>query len=222
MAWQFQSAGTITNITSGTSLSPAVPATYQAGSLFLMVVVCAGSITTAVTGYTNLVNNTSGSNVAIWYKFAGASESAPTVTVNNQGSVGVILAYTGISDYNAISTVATTLLNSNTTFNCTTNTTTTALFNDLVLSIYGVYQGGGGTNIVSYATPSGTTLRANQGAVGGGSPIMGILIADETQQGTGTTTARTSVATKAGGANATSAQFQVTFKSTQTNFFRMF
>lgn len=217
MAWAFQSAGTVTT-TTATTVSPAVPATYSDGSLFVLIVSSQQNITTAVTGYTNLVNNSqsgSGGNLAIWYKFASASESAPTVTVSPSGlNTGVILAYSGVASFDAISSVATTAMNTAGTFNCTTNTTTTTVVNDLVLSVYGTYVSGA-VATVAYATASGTTSRVNQN--GTALTSNALYVGDESQTATGATTARTSVTTKASGTNLTSIQFAVAFKPSPPN-----
>ena len=229
--WAFQSASLVSTGYTVFNQTANLPATYSTGSLLILVAVCSAAITTSVTGYTNVINNSTGTNLAVWYKFAtSGSETAPTVAVLNADVSVVMLAYSGISAFDASSSIANQTINGAGSSNCTTNTFTTGFNDDLVLSIYGAYYSSPNTSDTLYfGTPSGTTSRSLQVGSGGTSStrICGFLIADEDQATAGTSTARTSSASKSGpGTSITTAQIAIGFKQTVSsnlsNFFFMF
>ena len=83
-----------------TSCAPAVPSNYQANDIFLLFAICTtGKTISTPNGYTLIVQNDGGSdakNVAVFYKRATASESAPTVSASGASAVDACLvAYRG-------------------------------------------------------------------------------------------------------------------------------
>lgn len=223
MAWAFQSVtsvGTGTTATTNTTL----PSTYGTGSLLLLVFLTEQSLTNTVNqSYTAIVNNalisTNSLYINIYYKFAtSGSETAPTISSNKSGNTNYfIAAYSGLTSYDAISTLTTTSLPGAGTYNCTTGTLTTTAANDLVLNIFAGFANASNANTITYGTPSGTTSRLN--SVGVGNFPFSLLLADENQINQGTSTARTSAAVKAGGSTGTSGQYQIAFQETNSGFF---
>ena len=205
MAWSFNSVGTVTT-SATTTLTPALPSTYNAGNLLLLVISAASDITQVLSGWTNIAYSyDSGSDTALacWYKFATASESSPSITLlAPDGSTGVILAYSSILSYNNASPVRTNSLTTAGTTNAQTLSATASTNNSLVISVFGCPALGANTNTISFSTPTGTTLRASLTSTGSGtagkSAYPAILVVDENQSAAGTTTSRTSVITKVG------------------------
>lgn len=183
MAWSFVAAGT-----PATGAMPTVPLpTYNVGNLLLLVVASKSANATATpVGYTSLASLAGGTGSAyfnIYYKFAGASETAPSVAISAATTIAVILSYSGVSSLDIVGATN----DAHSTTAVTTSTTTTAA-NDLVFSIYSGEDGSFGT--YTWSVPTGTTNRVNVG--GSATPTAGLLICDENQASAGATAARTS------------------------------
>jgi len=199
MAWGFVNAGAVST---GASPTPALPSGYAEGNLLLIVATSGATFSTAPTGYTQIALHNASPFLAIWYKFAGASETAQTVTNSNTATAAVVLAYSGINSYDVISTVKTA---SATTI--ATNTTTTTAANDLVLSIYGGGVASSGTR--AWTPPASTTSRVSRSRT---TTTTGMLVCDENLATATTTTARTGTTAQ----TATLDAYTVAFKQANT------
>lgn len=177
--WSFVAAGTVAT---GANPAPALPTGWAQGDL-LVVVATSGATYSATppTGYTQAARHTASPFLTVWYKTAGSSESSPTLTNTSTASAAVIVAYRNIAAFDAVSTVATA---SSTTI--ATSTTTTTKADDLVLSIYGGAIATSGTR--AWTAPTGTTGRVLSSRT---TALTGMMVAEENQAATGTTTART-------------------------------
>lgn len=178
MAISYVANGTLVQ---GTSATPSIPTGTTAGDF--MVLVCADSGTTAISapsGYTLITGISGGTNTETYtfYKVAGASESAPTVTLPSSSAYATIFTYRGVGGLDTKSTGAS---GSGTTL--ATNTLVTSSANEYILSIYSFASG-----TITATAPGSTTTRLNQSSSTG---TTGFLVVDELQASAGTSTART-------------------------------
>lgn len=105
----FRAAGTVASSTSGGNLSPGVPAGTVAGDILVLEVAhTSTAASTSVSGYTIIRSETNFSTMrgSLWYKIAGAGESAPSVTFSGLGASDLTIArIAGFSDPAQTSTV---------------------------------------------------------------------------------------------------------------------
>jgi hypothetical protein len=174
--WAFVAAGVVST---GASPAPALPAGWAQGNLLLIVATSSAAFSTIPAGYGQIASDSVSPFTTIWYKFAGSSESAPTVTNANTATAAVVIAYSGVNSYQAISAVA---IASSTTV--TENTTTTTTSDSLVLSIYGGAVSS--TSTRAWAPPTGPTNRVSQSRT---TTTTGMCVSDIDQASAGTTTA---------------------------------
>lgn len=187
--WSFISAGTVAT---AANPSPGVPVGYQTGDLLVVAAVAAGTPYSATppAGYTQGFRYASGFvSLACWYKTAGASESSPTLTNTDTQCQAVMLCYRNVLAFDAVATI-----NSGSVQALATNTLVTTASDDLVISVYGVATGASADYQLS--PDAATTQRVEADA---GFALSGLLVADEDQAASGTSTART--ATQNGGSN---------------------
>ena len=212
MAWSFVAAGT-----QATGANPTVPLpSYSAGNLLLLVVASQSANTSATpAGYTSLTSLAGGTGSAyfnIYYKIAGSSETAPTLSIIANTTIAVILSYSGISSIDVVGATS----NGHTATAITTSTTTTNA-NDLVLSIYCAESGSFGA--YTWTAPSGTTARVNSG---GTSTTEGLLICDELQATAGATASRAATISASKQWGAVTIAFSISAITNISNFFAFF
>lgn len=199
MAWTYVNAGAVAL---GASPTPALPAGLAQNDLMVMVGTSSATFgATPPTGYTEAARYTTASPfLAIYYKFAGASETAVAITNANTTTAAVVLAYRSLEAFDVISAVAANA----SSLTIATNTATTTKNNDLVLSIYG----GGITASATRAwtAPTGPTNRVNQSRT---TTNTGMLVSDINQATAGTTTSYTATTAQ----TAALAAYAVAFKA---------
>ena len=172
--WSFVSAGTVATGTS--TLTVGVPSSYSAGNTLIIIAAQtgAGSGPTTPLGWSSAASTT---HFGIFYKTATASESSVSLSTGaSSATSGVMLCYSNLGAFNAASTEST--ATGATTL--ATNTLTTTGGDDLVLSAWV-------TNAfaTSWTAPASTTSRASS------LWIPALLVVDEDQSTTGSSTART-------------------------------
>lgn len=179
----FESIGTPVT---GNSPTVGLPSTFNTGDLLIIVFNSnSGNVTVTPSGWTAVGPAPSSPRLYIYYKIAGASESAVAMTTTGAGSAqsqAIMLAYKNntATPGDVTSTLAT---GSGT---ATTPSITTTASNDVVLSIYT-----GNVNAV-WTPPSGTTVRFDGG---GNLSFAAILVCDESLVAAGATTSRTATNT---------------------------
>jgi len=179
--WSFINSGTVAT---GANPSPALPSGWQQGDLLLIV---AGSTTvysaTPPTGYTQAAReaSTGFGGLAVWWKAAGSSESAPALTNASTTSKAVMMAYRKV---NTSATDKISAIGTGGSGSASAASVTTTANDDLVLHMWTCTTGTAGT----WTNPSGTTVRVNSGNT---TTLVGILTDDEDQAAAGATTART-------------------------------
>ena len=174
MAISFVAAGTVAT---GTNPSVPAPAGIQQGDL-LVIAVAANVAVTTPTGWTLIGSQTTTPRIYLYRKFATGTETSQAVTVGSATTVGVMLAYRGVSATDTVSTGATA-----TSTTISTNTLTTTYGNEYVVSVYGMTTGA-----ATWTAPASTTTRVNSA---GTAALDGLLFVDELQATAGTSTART-------------------------------
>lgn len=176
----FRSAGTAA--TGSGTITPGLPTGWQQNDILLFVAYVPGSAPTATpTGYTATNTGSVGGQLCIWYKIAGASETAQSITTTGAPDSSVIAqvyAYTGENTTTPINVQA-----SGNTASLTTTSITTTVTNTVIVSIFGANN-----TAATWSAPANTTARATNNPT---SSIGGILLVDETQTSAGATTART-------------------------------
>ena len=86
--------GSVGAVTSGTTVSAPLPS-YAADDILIVQAICRGSVTafSAISGWTEITQFTVDTHrVGFWWKRAGASESAPTVTNSGRTSTNLLSA----------------------------------------------------------------------------------------------------------------------------------
>ena len=201
MAISFVAAGAVAT---GASPSVALPTGWSQGNL-LLVTTISGSLVTTPSGWTR-IGNTSAPGIFTYYKIAGASETAVTLTGAGTSATSVMVAYSGVlsNDVNATQ-------KSGSSTSASTNTLTTTNNYDVIISIFGIASGGSST----LSTPTGTTSRSNTSAT---ISFGGLLIVDEIQNTSGTSTSRISTLSPSN----TWWTEAFSFSPTTGDFFRMF
>lgn len=172
MAWSFVAAGTVAT---GASPTVGLPAGHAANDIFVLVLVSETAPTTSLSGYTLIESISIGSvDIALWWRLATASETAPTVTDTNSDTVAVLLDYRGLttSPLDAVGAASSTGSTSATNL-AYTPVLNCNIPNDALLSIWANPVSGGTWEIVP---PAGTTSRVNSAAT---SSVCGMLIVDE-------------------------------------------
>ena len=164
-----------------------VPTGYQQGD-FLVIFVSTAAIPTTPSGWTVLTSNT---GIVIYYKFATGSESSVALTASGAATCSVMSAYRGVSALDTISALA-----SSSTTIISTNTLTATYANEYVVSMYTCASG-----VSSWTAPTFTTTRINSN---GTASFRSLLIVDELQTASGTSTSRTGVSTSSTALNAIS------------------
>ena len=203
MAWSFINAGTIAT---GASPVPGIPASYASGDLFL-VVASSSTVTysSSLTGYTNLINSFSSGNAsqAVWWKVAGSSESAPTLTNTDTTCAAVICAWRTVDTSSVDATGA---FSRSGTASVTPATVNCSVPNDLLIHVIALLAGGSGS-----VTPViNSTTRATQAAASG---QCGLYVGDESYPQTGASPSRLytySASSGIGGASIAFRQLQPT------------
>lgn len=186
MAWSFVAASSA--VATGANPAPAVPTGYAANDI-LIIVASSSAVYSATppTGYTQLVRNTAAAPfLAAWWKTAGASESAPSITNADTSSKATLLCYRNSSGTDVTGAIAT-----GTTTATTTTTVTTTAKNDLVLNVFG-----GGKTSSSTGSWSGGSANSRVSS-GTSTTLCGVFCTDELQAAAGTTTARTGTLSRA-------------------------
>lgn len=188
----FVAAGTAAYAAS--SVSVQLPSGIQSGDL-LLILAGSGNTLTPPSGWTVLVSNGDPTTFhSLWYKIAGSSETAPTVTGLSY-ITAVMVAYRNLT--NTIDINGTVLYNGGSSTLVDTQTVTTTHGNDLVLSTYVSFHTAGAW----ITTPSGTLMRVNVAAGSFGPGDRGLLICDENQSAAGATAVREAGFTSGTGAS---------------------
>lgn len=176
MAITYVGAGAVQN---GTNPTIPVPSGYAAGDL--LVIVTTGTVVnipTPPTGWVVAGYSGAGPSFQVYYKFAAASESSVSLTNGQSGATAVMVAYRGVTSFDAIGAFA----QSGTT-SIATSSVTTRSDNDYVLSIYV-----GSQTSSTWTAPGSTTNRVQYNS---NVTNRGLLIVDEAQAGAGPSTSRT-------------------------------
>ena len=181
-------------VVTGASPTVAIPAGYAEGNLLIIVAVGASGTPATPTGWTQRYAQGTGRFLTILTKYAASSEASVSLTGMGSGATSVMVCYSGVANYDALSTIAT-----GTSTTATTGTQTTTYDNDYVISTFARATGAS-----TFTTPTGTTSRVNSAATAGSS---GLLIADELQASAGTTTARSTTLSASGAWAAISISF---------------
>lgn len=196
--WQFVAAGT--SVQGSNSISVPLPTGWQQGDLLVMP--CAGGPSTP-SGWT------SATGLSLLYKFAGASESAVTLTNFGSNLIGAMVAYRNINSYDKQSSA-----NGPTSgTSITTNTLTTTKENELIISLFLSASNGR-----TWTSPANTTQRIN--IVGQTTAYPSLCLVDENQLNPSTTTARTGTTNLSASLYTVVLAFQE--KPNDGNFFFMF
>jgi hypothetical protein len=185
-SWSFVAAGTTSNQTNPV---PTLPSGWAQNDLLVIVAASgSGGGFSTLSGWTEVVRYTTvDPYCSIWYKIAGSSESAPTLTNTSSKSTATILAYRNINA-TPLDVIATFQdVGPDTTFSL--NTMTTTVDNDLVLNAWVSYNSGTSSAIAT--PPSGCTQQINIPQVAG--VTAGVYLFDENKYIAGLTTARTIV-----------------------------
>ena len=170
--WSYVGAGAVQVGNSAPTVP--VPSGIRAGDLLVIFsAMVSGFSSGTPSGWTAAPNN--GAYGWIYYKIATASESAVSFSGGASPATTVMLAYRDVSGFDVEASIATSL---------TTHTLTTTATDDLIISMFGINTSGSGT----WSAPSGTTTRISSSPGGSG---HGLLIVDEDQAASGTSTART-------------------------------
>lgn len=203
--WTFIAAGTGAT---GANPSPGVPAGTQSGDLLILI---AGSNATAFTnlptGYTKAegaASNDFCGNLTVWWKAAGGSESAPSITNADTTCAANLLCYRNVIT-TAVDATGTKATGGSGTASAGSVTTTAA--DDLVVHLYACAAAAS-----TWTNPSGTTNRLNVSAA---STHSGLLVCDEDQPTAGATTARTGQISVSQGIGGVTVAWQQTAPSTQ-------
>jgi hypothetical protein len=178
--WQFIAAG---SQGTGANPSPGLPAGWQQGDLLVII---AGSTTayssTPPSGYVQGAREASAGfgGLAVWWKAAGSSESAPSLTNAATTAVAQMLCYR-----NVVTTAvdATSSIASGGSGSANAGAVVTSAADDLILHCWSCTTSGAGT----WTDPLGSP-RINSG---NSSTLVGLLSDDEDQATAGATTART-------------------------------
>lgn len=208
MAISFVGYGTIGN---GSDPTVGVPSGVQSGDL-LIIAISSGGATSTPSGWTLAASQiSSGPLTYVFYKTAGASESSVTLNNSSAGNAtAVMVAYTNVSAYERAATPKW----QGSVTSIATNTLTTTNANDYIISIYS----GNSNTSYTVTAPASTTERVNQS---GTASYTMLLLVDELQASTGTTTARTATVSTTRNLNA----FAIAISPSATatgNFFGLF
>lgn len=210
--WSYIGAGAVYSGAASTA-SVEVPSGIQNGSL--LFVVCGTIVSTfsagyAPTGWTAVYSASQSLNA--WYRISDGTET--TVSISNPG--GYIKAACIAYDKPSLFDVASTYKTVGNATSISTNTLTTSIVDELVISFYN-----GWGSSASWTAPSSTNSRINSSVVAGFYDFPGLLIVDENKATAGTTTARTGTAsTTLNGIRAGSVSFKV--NQYPGNFFAVF
>ena len=198
MTWAIRAAGTVAT---GANPAPGIPIGTVTNDLLLLVGTSSTLFSaTPPTGYTQLARYaTAAPFLAIWWKIATGSDPAPRVTNASAASAAVLVSYSGAGAVDIIGVIKTA---SATTI--VTNTQTTTLNNDLVVSVYGGAVASSGTR--AWTVPASTTSRVSSSRT---TARTGMLIVDENKTPLGLTTARTGTTALSGALNA----YVISFKT---------
>lgn len=216
MAIAYVSAGTVSTAGGNSTITVALPATVTQGNLLIVFAAMSGRSFSSITqSYTQIASRTTSPSLWIGYKFAGASETAPVLTANGSMSSGsaVIVQYSGVDSLGTTGTIS-----SATATTLATNTLTTTVADEQVISFYeGSYVAANTT--FNWTAPGSTTARVTSSQ---SSTSNGLLIVDETQATAGTTTARTATVSSSAILAAVAVSFKPTVSAvTNGNFFFM-
>lgn len=156
----------------------ALPNAYSAGDLLVLHLISGTGGITTPTGWSLLtsVTLTAISRIQhVFYKYAAASETAPTISATCSGAM---FAYHGVVSIDVFRTKGPTTGSS-----ASTEAPTTVAANECILSLYAA-----GIANATWTAPASTTTRLNQGA---SSTLSGMLVVDEQQLTAGAGTSRT-------------------------------
>jgi len=191
MAISFISAGTVATDIGSTAVP--MPGTYAAGDLLVLCSINTSGPTTP-SGWTLLSAEGSGRYITVFYKFASASESSVTL---NTSAKAVVLAYRGVRTSTPTDGTSTFSGNNGAVSSLATNTFSTTLSNDYIVSVFGTAAVSGTPK--TFTAPASTTTRANSN----GTSLAGaLLVVDELFSSSGTTTSRTATLSAAGAVSA--------------------
>lgn len=175
MAISFVAAGAVGT---GGGGAVTVPAGYAEKDL--LIIVATGTTTPATpAGWTSRGAQGSAGFVTIFYKFASGTEATVGLSGTTTAATYVMLCYRGVSATDTISTFSTgTGLTS-----LATNTLSATYANEYVISVYA-----SNTAAATWTAPASTSSRVTSSPT---ASINGLLIVDESQAASGTSTART-------------------------------
>lgn len=166
MAYTFRAANTSGNNT-GSALSVNLPAGVTTGDLLLILAYLESDTNTwvaAPSGYTAVQSgvNTGSFSLSLWYKIAGASESAPTITPTT-GSVwraAVSACWSGGSGSGSFVDVFSSVSQGDSVIESAQSapSITTTAANDLLVFCYGNFGGTNPTGLIGAATTSATAI----------------------------------------------------------------
>lgn len=189
MTWSFVAAGTAQG---GSAPTVPLPAGWQQNDLLVLAGTGGQSAYSAPAGWSTGVASASAPRQALFYKFAGASESSVAVTGGGAAGQMVMLAWRNVNTLDVNGTIK--LTNSTT---ASTNSLTTTIDNDLVISIFSEDATG-----TTPGSVTGTTIRYADNTVG-----RSLVVVDETLASHGATTSRSCVF----GSSANNAGFSISF-----------
>lgn len=175
MAISFVGAGAVA---AGDNVTVDIPSGYQRNDL-LILTVTGGTFQPNVPAAWRLVGSqTTTPRIYIFAKYAASTESSVSVTNASASGLSVILAYRGTGTLDVNPSFATA-----TSTTIATNSITTALTNDYVVSLYSM-----ATGVATWTAPGSTTTRVDSA---GTSTLSGLLIVDELQAAAGASATRT-------------------------------
>lgn len=150
----------------------------------MLIIVTTGSATpTTPTGWTQKSAQGANQFVTVLYKFATGTETTQSLTIAGATSTSVMLAYRGADNIDTVSTFAT----ASAATTVATNTLSTTLANEYVVSVFAGSAAAG-----TWTAPGSTTTRVNSAATASN---LGLLLVDELQAASGTSTSRTGTIT---------------------------
>jgi hypothetical protein len=175
MAISFVAAGTV-----GTGSGGAVTVPVGYAEKDLLVIVATGTVTPATpAGWIRIGAQGAQPFITIFYKFASSTETTTGLSGTAVASTFVMLAYRGVSATDTIST----FINGTGLTSISTNTLSATYADEYIISVYGSMSGAG-----TWTAPGSTTSRVNSSPT---ISVTGLLIVDELQAASGTSTART-------------------------------
>lgn len=201
MAISFIAAGT-----ANTGSNPTVPLPANiVDDDFLVIITTSSATTSTPTGWTQIAAQGAGQFITAFYKhYNSVTDSAVALTNAGSSTRAVMVAYRGVGLHDVVGSFST-----SSTTTIATNTQTTLLADDKVISIYASSNIGTRT----WTAPGSTVTRFNAGSTSG---VRGLLIVDEDKATAGVTTSRTATISS----SATLAAVSISIREPQTLYWR--